>query len=102
MKQLIFHDICQKLDDLRIPYTQDDEYIRVNTAFYDVGYNTEPRKVLYELSVFVDEANRSVSMVVRTSDEYLLASGADARARGHPPSSARSAISATAGAARAP
>ena len=52
MKQLIFQDICLKLDDLRIPYTRDDKYIRVNTAFYDVGVGIEPKKVLYELSCF--------------------------------------------------
>ena len=34
MKQLIFNDICLKLDDLRIPYTQDEKYIRVNTVFF--------------------------------------------------------------------
>ena len=75
MKQLIFDDICLKLDDLRIPYTQDDKYILVSTAFYDVGCNVEPKKVLYELSVFVDEASRSVSMYVKTADEYLLETG---------------------------
>ncbi len=77
MKQQIFDDICFKLDSLKIPYTlQDDRYIRVNTEFYDVGYNIEPKRVLYELSVCVDETARSVSMYVRTADEYLLASGA--------------------------
>lgn len=77
MKQQIFDDICFKLDSLKIPYTlQDDRYIRVSTEFYDVGYNIEPKRVLYELSVCVDETARSVSMYVRTADEYLLASGA--------------------------
>ena len=80
MKQLIFQDICLKLDDLRIPYTRDEKYIRVNTAFYDVGVGIEPKKVLYELSVFVDETSQSVSMYVKTIDEYLLASGSNASA----------------------
>ena len=75
MKQLIFNDICFKLDDLCIPYTQDDKYIRVSTVFFDVGVDIQPKKVFYDLSVLVDETNRSVSMVVKTSDEYLLASG---------------------------
>ena len=75
MKQQIFQDICLKLDELRIPYMQDEQYIRVNTAFYDVGVGVEPKKVTYELSVCIDENNRSVSMVVRTADEYLLAAG---------------------------
>ena len=43
--------------------------------FFDVGVGVEPKKVFYELSVLVDETNQSVSMVVKTADEFLLASG---------------------------
>ncbi len=79
MKRLILDDICLKLNELNIPYMmQDEKYIRVSTTFYDVGYNVQPKKVLYELSVCVDEGSRCVSMYVKTSDEYMLASGADA------------------------
>jgi hypothetical protein len=70
MKQLLIDDICLKLNELRIPFTlKDNTYIYVNTEFYDIGYGTEPKMVIYDLSVFLDEANQAVFLYVKTADK---------------------------------
>lgn len=72
MKQQILDDICLKLNDLQIPYSlKDDSLISVSTKFYDVGFGTEPRIVLYELSVLLDEAQQSVFLYVKTVDQCI-------------------------------
>ncbi len=70
MKKQLIDDICLKLNELHIPFTlKDGTYISVNTEFYDVGYGTEPKIVLYDLSVFFDEPNQAVFMYVKTGDK---------------------------------
>jgi hypothetical protein len=77
MKQLLMDDICFKLRELQIPYSiKDNTYIYVNTEFYDVGYGTRPKMVLYDLTVFLDEPNRSVFMYVKTAEKFISAEGA--------------------------
>jgi hypothetical protein len=77
MKQQIIGDICSKLNELKIPFTiKDDTYIYVNTEFYDVGYGTESKMVLYDLTVLIDEPNTSVFMYVKTAEKYISAEGA--------------------------
>ncbi len=77
MKQQLINDICLKLNELHIPFTiKDNSYIYVNTEFYDVGYGTQPKMVLYDLSVFLDEPNRSVFMYVKTAEKLISAEGA--------------------------
>ncbi len=76
MKQQIIGDICTKLNELKIPFTiKDDTYIYVNTEFYDVGYGTQSKMVLYDLTVFIDEPNTSVFMYVKTAEKYISAEG---------------------------
>lgn len=76
MKQHIIDDICAKLDELSIPFTlKDNAYIYVNTEFYDVGYGTESKIVLYDLSVFLDESNAAVFMYVKTSEKFISSDG---------------------------
>lgn len=73
MKQQLIDDISLKLNELHIPFTlKDSTYIYVNTEFYDVGYGTEPKIVLYDLSVFFDEPNQAVFMYVKTGDKPAL------------------------------
>lgn len=70
MKQQLIDDICLKLNELHIPFTlKENTYIYVNTEFYDVGYGTEAKIVLFDLSVFIDEANHAVFMYVKTADK---------------------------------
>ena len=76
MKKQLIDDICLKLNELHIPFTlKDGTYIYVNTEFYDIGYGTEPKIVLYELSVFIDEPNQAVFMYVKTGDKPVPQSG---------------------------
>lgn len=77
MKQQLIDDICAKLNELQIPFIiKDDTYIYVNTEFYDVGYGTQSKMVLYDLTVFLDEPNLSVFMYVKTAEKYISAEGA--------------------------
>lgn len=77
MKQQLIDDICAKLNELKIPFTiKDDTYIYVNTEFFDVGYGTQSKMVLYDLTVFLDEPNTSVFMYVKTAEKYISAEGA--------------------------
>jgi hypothetical protein len=77
MKQQLIDDICAKLNELKIPFTiKDNTYIYVNTEFYDVGYGTQSKMVLYDLTVFLDEPNTSVFMYVKTAEKYISAEGA--------------------------
>lgn len=77
MKQQLIDDICSKLNELKIPFTiKDATYIYVNTEFYDVGYGTQSKMILYELTVFIDEPNQSVFMYVKTAEKYISAEGA--------------------------
>jgi hypothetical protein len=82
MKQQLIDDICLKLDELRIPFTlKDGTYINVNTEFYDIGYGIEPKIVLYDLSVFLDEAHMAVFLYAKTVDKPApTAEGAHAEA----------------------
>lgn len=76
MKQQLLDDICLKLNELRIPFTlKDNTYIYVNTEFYDVGYGSEAKMVLFDLSVFLDEPNQSVFMYVKTAEKFISADG---------------------------
>lgn len=76
MKQQLIDDICFKLNELQIPFSiKDNTYIYVNTEFYDVGYGTQPKMVLYDLTVFLDEPNRSVFMYVKTAEKFISAEG---------------------------
>ncbi len=76
MKQQLIDDICSKLNELKIPFTiKDSTYIYVNTEFYDVGYGTQSKMILYELTVFIDEPNTSVFMYVKTVEKYISAEG---------------------------
>ncbi len=76
MKEHITERICQKLDELELPYTMTDgTRIEVSAEFYDVGYGMQPKKVLYELSAYLDEPRRAVSLSVRTMDFNLLPDG---------------------------
>lgn len=76
MKKQLIDDICLKLNELHIPFTlKDGTYICVNTEFYDIGYGTEPKIVLYELSVFIDEPNQAVFMYVKTGDKPVPQGG---------------------------
>jgi hypothetical protein len=77
MKQQLIDDICAKLNELKIPFTiKDNTYIYVNTEFYDVGYGTQSKMILYELNVFIDEPNRSVFMYVKTAEKFISPEGA--------------------------
>jgi len=77
MKQHLLDDICQKLNELRIPFSlKDNTYIYVNTEFYDIGYGTQAKMVLFDLSVFIDEPNQSVFMYVKTAEKFISADGA--------------------------
>lgn len=81
MKQLILDHICAKLNDLQIPFSlKNDSYIYVNTEFYEVGYGSDFKKILYELTVFLDEPNRSIHMYVKTVDQCLVAANGETRA----------------------
>lgn len=81
MKQLILDHICAKLNDLQIPFSlKNDSNIYVNTEFYEVGYGSDFKKILYELTVFLDEPNRSVHMYVKTVDQCLVAANGETRA----------------------
>jgi hypothetical protein len=76
MKQQLIDDICSKLNELKIPFTiKDSTYIYVNTEFYDVGYGTQSKMILYELTVFIDEPNTSVFMYVKTVEKYIFGGG---------------------------
>jgi hypothetical protein len=78
MKQQILCDICAKLDELQIPFSiKDDTSIYVNTDFYEIGTGAEFKKISYELTVFLDEAARSVSMYVKTVDQCLVTAGGE-------------------------
>ena len=81
MKQLILGDICAKLDELQIPFSiKEDAYINVSTDFYEISSNAEFKKIKYELTVFLDEAAKSVSMYVKTVDQCLVAANGETRA----------------------
>lgn len=87
MKQLILDHICGKLNDLQIPFSlKNDSYIYVNTAFYEVGYGSDFKKILYELTVYLDESNRSVYMYVKTLDQCLVSANGDTHAVSTPSS----------------
>jgi hypothetical protein len=80
MKQHIIDDICQKLDELQIPFSlKNDSTIYVSTDFYEIGYGADFKKISYELTVFLDEQNRSVSMYVKTVDQCLVAANGETR-----------------------
>lgn len=77
MKQQLIDDICAKLNELKIPFRiKDNTYIYVNTEFFDVGYGTQPKMVLYDLTVLLDEPNTSVFMYVKTAEKYISPDGA--------------------------
>lgn len=77
MKQQLIDDICSKLNELKIPFIiKDNTYIYVNTEFFDVGYDTQPKMVLYDLTVFLDEPNQAVFMYVKTAEKFISAEGA--------------------------
>jgi hypothetical protein len=80
MKQHITDDICQKLDELLIPFSlKNDSTIYVSTDFYEIGYGAEFKKISYELTVFLDEQSKSVSMYVKTVDQCLVAANGETR-----------------------
>jgi hypothetical protein len=57
---------------MQIPYsTKDTSHLTVSTEFYEVGYGIESKKIMYELTVYLDEAQESVFMYVNTGDQNL-------------------------------
>jgi hypothetical protein len=72
MKLHILDDICAKLNEMQIPYsTKDTSHLTVSTEFYEVGYGIESKKIMYDLTVYLDEAQESVFMYVNTGDQNL-------------------------------
>ena len=81
MKQQILCDICAKLDELQIPFSiKDENSVYVNTDFYEISSEVEFKKISYEMTVFLDETARAVSMYVKTVDQCLVTAGGETRA----------------------
>jgi hypothetical protein len=78
MKLQILDDICTKLNDMHIPYSmKDTSHLNVSTEFYEVGYGIESKKIMYDLSVYLDESQESVYMYVKTGDQNLMSGSND-------------------------
>lgn len=73
MKRQIIEDITATLIQLQIPFSiKDDSNIVVSTEFYEIGYGTMSKKVMYDLSVYIDEGQKVVFMYAKTADQCLM------------------------------